>query len=160
MTNQAAASRSPTPSQTVGPFFSIGLCWPGLGPDAVPAGTPDAVWLRGRVYDGAGEAVSDALVETWQYADGFQAFGRSATGDTGAWAVRTRPVGPVSLSVLGRGLLDRVVTRIYLPGQPTDPTFDALPPDLQARLLATPSEDGYTFDIHLQGPHETVFFAV
>ena len=54
-----------TPSQTVGPFFAIGLPWPD-GPDVVPAGTEGAIWLRGRVLDGAGEGVPDALVETWQ----------------------------------------------------------------------------------------------
>ena len=54
-----------TPSQTVGPFFAIGLPWPD-GPYAVPEGTPGAVWLRGRVTDGAGEPVIDAMLETWQ----------------------------------------------------------------------------------------------
>jgi protocatechuate 3,4-dioxygenase alpha subunit len=58
-------SRPPTPSQTVGPFFSIALTWPD-GPYVVPEGTPEAFRLSGRLLDGAGDPVPDALVETWQ----------------------------------------------------------------------------------------------
>ena len=57
-----------TPSQTIGPFFAVGLCWPD-GPAVVADGTPGAVWVGGQVIDGAGDPVPDALVETWQ-ADG------------------------------------------------------------------------------------------
>src|SRR2546428_3045572 len=55
----------PTPSQTVGPFLHIGLPWPD-GPDIVTEG---GILIEGRVVDGAGQPVPDALVETWQ-ADG------------------------------------------------------------------------------------------
>ena len=51
-----------TPSQTVGPFFHMALPWPD-GPYVVPEGTPGAVWLRGRVLDGAGEPVTDATAD-------------------------------------------------------------------------------------------------
>ena len=54
-----------TPSQTVGPYFAIGLPW-SEGPLVVPEGTPGAIWLRGRILDAMGEAVPDALIETWQ----------------------------------------------------------------------------------------------
>jgi protocatechuate 3,4-dioxygenase, alpha subunit len=54
-----------TPSQTIGPFFAVGLIWPD-GPDVVAEGAPGAVRIGGRVLDGAGEPVADALVETWQ----------------------------------------------------------------------------------------------
>ena len=54
-----------TPSQTVGPFFTIGLTWED-GSEVVPDGTPGAIWIRGVVYDGAGEPVSDGMIETWQ----------------------------------------------------------------------------------------------
>ena len=57
--------RGTTPSQTVGPFFSLGLPWED-GPFVVPAGTPGAIRIGGRVLDGAGDPVPDALVETWQ----------------------------------------------------------------------------------------------
>src|SRR5580700_9919266 len=54
-----------TPSQTVGPFLAIELPWAD-GPFVVPAGTPGAIVISGRVFDGAGQPVPDALVETWQ----------------------------------------------------------------------------------------------
>ncbi|HET6290879.1 MAG TPA: protocatechuate 3,4-dioxygenase subunit alpha, partial [Amycolatopsis sp.] len=54
-----------TPSQTVGPYLSIGLPWPD-GPDVVPADEPAAIRIHGRVLDGAGEPVPDAMIETWQ----------------------------------------------------------------------------------------------
>ena len=54
-----------TPSQTVGPYLLIGLPWPD-GPDVVPEGTPGRIRLYGRVFDGAGEVIPDAMIETWQ----------------------------------------------------------------------------------------------
>jgi protocatechuate 3,4-dioxygenase alpha subunit len=54
-----------TPSQTVGPFFAIGLPWP-TGQYVVPPETRGAITIQGGVYDGAGELVPDAIVETWQ----------------------------------------------------------------------------------------------
>ena len=183
-----------TPSQTVGPFLAIALHWPD-GPDVVPEGTPGAFWLRGRVLDGEGEVVVDALVETWQ-ADpqgrfdhpddprgaarsdlpGFRGFGRSETRD-GEFAFRTVKPGRLpdgagglqaphlDVSVFARGLLDRVVTRIYFADEAEADAEDAvlrsLPDDAaRATLLARPSADGYRIDLVLQGSDETVFFAV
>ncbi len=177
-----------TPSQTVGPFLSIALSWPD-GPYVVPAGTPGGFWLRGRVLDGAGEPVVDALVETWQ-ADpagrfdhpddprgaappqvvGFRGFGRSETLD-GEYAVFTVKPGRLpdgqaphlDVSVFARGLLDRVVTRCYFADEDNagDPVLSSLPDDAaRATLLARPSQDGYRLDVVLQGSDETVFFAV
>jgi protocatechuate 3,4-dioxygenase alpha subunit len=175
-------SRPLTPSQTVGPFFAIGLPWPD-GPYAAPLGTPGAFWLRGRVLDGAGEPVPDALVETWQadedgrfgHPDGPRCFGRCPTDEHGQWAIHTvrpgrvvgadgRPQAPhLDLSVFARGLLDRVVTRVYLPGEPAndaDPVLASVDPGRLGTLVAAPAPDGYTFDIRLQGCAETVFFDV
>jgi protocatechuate 3,4-dioxygenase, alpha subunit len=171
-----------TPSQTVGPFFSIGLPWPD-GPHVVPAGTPGAVWLRGRVVDGAGEPVPDALIETWQAdaagrygADGFRGFARAATDNDGYFAILTVKPGPVpgpdtstqaphlAMSVFARGLLNRVVTRVYFSDEEaanaTDPVLARVPADARATLIARTNHDGYVFDIRLQGDDETVFFAV
>jgi protocatechuate 3,4-dioxygenase alpha subunit len=137
----------PTPSQTVGPFFSIGLSWED-GAHVVPEGTPGAVWIRGGVYDGAGEPVTDAVVETWQ-AEGV---GRSATGADGRFAIHTVAVPYVDAWVFARGLLHGLVTRIYL-DEPDDPVL--------VPLVAQPDgEGGYRFDVHLQGERETVFFDV
>lgn len=182
-----------TPSQTVGPFLAIGLSWPD-GPFVVPRGTAGAVWLRGRVLDGEGQPVTDALVETWQ-ADpagrfdhpddprgavapplpGFRGFGRSETV-TGEYSVLTVKPGRVpdgsgglqaphvDVSVFARGLLDRVVTRLYFADDSAanteDPVLRALPEPARRTLLAQPTDDGYRLDIVLQGVAETTFFRV
>jgi protocatechuate 3,4-dioxygenase alpha subunit len=182
-----------TPSATVGPYLAIGLTWED-GPYAVAEGTPGAIWLRGRVFDGNGDLVPDAMIETWQ-ADpdgrfahpddprgavtvpGFRGLGRSHTVDGGQYAVLTLKPGRVpdgegglqaphvDVSVFARGLLDRVVTRIYFADEAEanaeDVVLASLPDDASRRtLIAQPTEDGYVLDIHLQGEDETVFFAV
>lgn len=168
-----------TPSQTVGPFFAIGLPWED-GPYAAVRDAPGAIRVSGRVLDGAGDPVPDALVETWQAdppaAAGFRAFARCPADDDGRWSVVTLPPGPVpapgggrqaphlAVSVLGRGLLHRVVTRVYFPehagANAADPVLAAVPAARRATLLARRTDDGYAFDIRLQGPGETVFFDV
>jgi protocatechuate 3,4-dioxygenase, alpha subunit len=134
-------SLSTTPSQTVGPFFSLGLCFDG-SPTAVAGDLAGAVRIAGTVYDGAGAPVADALVESWQadpqgrFADlhdhggpsriaGFGGFARCASAADGGFAIRTLKPGPlpgpdgatqaphVDVSVFARGLLHRCVTRIY-----------------------------------------------
>jgi protocatechuate 3,4-dioxygenase alpha subunit len=188
-----------TPSATVGPYLAIGLTWAD-GPYAVADGTEGAIWLRGRVFDGNGDVLPDAMIETWQ-ADpdghfdhpdapagershpGFRGFGRSHTVvPAGEYGVLTLKPGRVSdgegglqaphvdVSVFARGLLDRVVTRIYFADEAeanaADPVLASLPDDASRRtLLAQPTADGYVLDIHLQdcadkGMAETVFFAV
>jgi len=179
-----------TPSQTVGPFFAIALSWPD-GPYVVQPGTPGAVWLRGQVLDGAGDPVPDALIETWQ-ADaagrfdhpddprgpvaGFRGFGRCGTDPSGRYAILTVKPGPlpgpdgavlaphVAVSVFARGLLRRLVTRVYFPDEraanEADPALRAVPAAARATLVAEPADDGYEFDIRLQGENETAFFAV
>ena len=163
---------STTPSQTVGPYFSIGLPWED-GPLVVPDGD---VWIRGHVLDGEREPIPDALIETWQAdpsgvyrAEGFRGFGRCPTDEEGAYAIRTVKPGRVgdqaphiAVSVFARGLLDRVVTRIYFPedDHDGDPVLSGLDEAARATLVAAREEDGYRFDVRLQGPDETVFFAV
>ena len=181
-----------TPSQTIGPFFAVELCWPD-GPEVVPAGTPGAVWVGGRVTDGAGDPVPDALVETWQAdpggrfahpedprgpsSSGFGGFGRCPTDAEGRWAVHTCKPGPLpapdggseaphlDVSVFARGLLGRLVTRIYFPDEAeanaADPVLCSIPdPAARARLVAVPDGDGLRFDIWLQGDQETPFLAL
>jgi protocatechuate 3,4-dioxygenase, alpha subunit len=175
-----------TPSQTVGPFFSHALTWLD-GPFVAAEGEPGAFWLRGVVYDGAGEPVPDALIESWQASPdgrfdhpddprgavpGFRGFGRCATSADGSWGIRTVRPGRVpgadgrlqaphiDLSVFARGLLDRVVTRVYFSSDVDDPVLASIPEDRRDTLVASPAADGYTFDIRLQGEGETVFFSV
>ncbi|MGZ8437769.1 MAG: protocatechuate 3,4-dioxygenase subunit alpha [Candidatus Limnocylindrales bacterium] len=179
-----------TPSQTVGPYLSIGLTWPD-GPDVVAEGAPGAIWIRGRLLDGNGEPVPDGLIETWQAdRDGrfahpaaasaglsaFRGFGRCPTDSDGGFAIRTVKPGPVpardgraqaphiDVSVFARGLLVRVVTRIYFDDEAAangaDPVLGSVPADRRTTLIAHGADDGYEFDIHLQGDAETVFFDV
>jgi protocatechuate 3,4-dioxygenase alpha subunit len=171
-----------TPSQTVGPFFAIELPY-GDGRYAVPEGTPDAIWLRGRVFDGDGAPVPDALVESWQadpdgrFGGDFRGFGRAGTDDEGRWAILTLKPGPVpggsdeptqaphvDLNIFARGLLHQVVTRVYFGDESqanaVDPVLASLDDDARTTLVAHRCADGYELDIHLQGPHETTFFAV
>jgi protocatechuate 3,4-dioxygenase, alpha subunit len=133
---------STTPSQTVGPFFAAGMP-PVPGPDG-----PDTVLLSGRVLDGDGAGVPDAVVEAWHPDP--PSFARAQTSPDGSWELRACRAPYVNLSVFARGLLNRVVTRLYAPGT------TGVDPSLVSR--ATP--DGYALDIHLQGPDETVFFAL
>lgn len=169
-----------TPSQTVGPFLHIGLPWPD-GPFVVPEGAPDSIEITGRVLDGAGSPVPDALVETWQcdgagrFAPEFRGFGRCPTDDDGGYRIVTVKPAPlpspagteaphVDVSIFARGLLDRLVTRVYFGDEAVanaaDPVLSALPADRRDTLVAAPRPGGYTMDIRLQGANETVFFDV
>jgi protocatechuate 3,4-dioxygenase, alpha subunit len=174
-----------TPSQTIGPFFARALPWP-HGPHVVEPGTPGAFWLRGAVFDEAGEPVVDALVETWQAdPDGrfrhpddprgadtdFRGFGRCPTGPDGRWGILTLRPGRVpdaagrlqaphlDLSLFARGLLDRVVTRVYLSDE-DDPVLSTVDESRRATLIAVPDGEDFRFDIRLRGAGETVFFSV
>jgi protocatechuate 3,4-dioxygenase, alpha subunit len=180
----------PTPAQTVGPFLSLGLAWPD-GACVVDPSTPGAIRVGGRLLDGNGDAVVDGLIETWQAGpdgrfpqpgeapgdpSGFRGFGRCLTDATGAWEVVT--LKPASLpapggateaphldvSVFARGLLHRLVTRIYFSDEEAanagDPVLRALPDDAARATLVARAGGGYRIDIHLQGPHETVFFVL
>jgi protocatechuate 3,4-dioxygenase, alpha subunit len=158
-----------TPSQTVGPFFRIGLSTT-IGAHVVGEGAPGAVRISGQVFDGIGEPVPDALIETWQ-AEGA---GRCATDDEGHFAILTcKPArngvdgsmtnAPhLDVSVFARGLLKRLVTRMYFPDEAAandaDPVLQALSPAERSTLVALSEDGGLRFDIHLQGAGETVFF--
>jgi protocatechuate 3,4-dioxygenase alpha subunit len=142
-----------------------------------PAG--EAIAITGRVLDAAGEGVCDALVEIWHADaagrfppcggdDAFIGFGRCATQEDGGFCFATikpgavQPDAPhIAVGVLGRGILRRLVTRLYFAGEPEnahDAVLALVPAERRATLLATPSASGYCFDIRLQGPGETVFF--
>ena len=189
-------SLPPTPSQTVGPFFAPSL----LGEDRSGLVSPDhpgAVRISGTVYDGAGEAVPDAMIEVWQanpsgrYAhpeddredlpleEGFDGFGRFGTDPDGTFSFVTVKPGPVpgpdgrgtqaphiAVSVFARGLLKRLVTRIYFPDEAEANAKDGVlllvqDPRLRETLVARDEGDAtLRFDIRLQGKHGTAFFDV
>lgn len=190
-----------TPSQTVGPFFAMRLPWPD-GPFVVPEDTPGAITIVGRVLDGAGNPIPDALIETWQ-ADpagrfahpddprgasvsgyrSFRGFGRCPTSPDGSYRIVTLKPGPLpcpeadgsaggdagggpgedaaggasggagggteaphlDVSVFARGMLDRLVTRMYFPDETeanaADPVLSSLPePDRRGTLIAVPAD--------------------
>ena len=180
-----------TPSQTVGPYFAIGVPFEG-GHLIVPEGTPGAIRISGTIYDGRGEIIPDHLIEFWQpdaegrFADiygyweqsgleGFRGFGRWGVEDgDGTYRMVTVKPGQVpapggalqaphiDVTLFARGMLNRVVTRLYFADEPDanalDPVLATVPAERRHTLLAQPADDGYRFDIHLQGDGETVFF--
>jgi len=173
-----------SPGQTIGPFFRFSLDYPG-DRDLVPPGTAGSVRLHGHVYDGQGDGVPDAMIEIRQAdASGtvplvegslhrggapFTGWGRSTTDRTGRYWFSTVEPAPTrdggaaffAVIVFARGLLNRLFTRIYVPGAgalAADPLLSALDPDVRTRMIATREPDGsLRFDVHLQGPHESVF---
>ncbi|HET9981279.1 MAG TPA: protocatechuate 3,4-dioxygenase subunit alpha [Ktedonobacterales bacterium] len=148
-------SLHPTASQTVGPFLRIGLAPMTITEIAAPYVPGERITLRGRVFDGDGAPVYDALIEVWQAnAEGrythpddtqekpltpqFLGFGRSPTDDAGAFHFTTIKPGPVPgpdgqpqaphlvVVVFMRGLLRHLVTRLYFPDEPANTSDPAL----------------------------------
>ncbi|MGH7704804.1 MAG: protocatechuate 3,4-dioxygenase subunit alpha [Candidatus Dormibacteria bacterium] len=173
-----------TPSQTAGPFFSLGLTWEG-SENLVSPEREGAILVEGLVLDGAGEPVPDALLEVWQADEeghfppqsrpGWSGFGRSLTDEEGSFHFFTVKPGRaeaadgtlqaphIEVQVFGRGLLRQLSTRIYFPDQEgenrADPALNAVPQEERRRtLVAQPTSGGFHFDVILQGEHETVFF--
>jgi protocatechuate 3,4-dioxygenase, alpha subunit len=198
-------SRQLTPSQTIGPFFHRALLHEGWNDLAARGTAGERIVIEGRVLDGDGAPVRDAMIESWQanaagrydhpedrqekdrqdkpLDPNFHGFGRTATGPDGSFRLRTIKPGSVrsvagggdatqaphiNLSVFARGLLKRLVTRIYFPDEPlneADPLLSTLPASRRATLIARAARDGAAervlhFDIVLQGDNETVFLDI
>jgi protocatechuate 3,4-dioxygenase, alpha subunit len=131
-----------TPSQTVGPYFTIGLAR--RAQNELPGGT---VRLTGRVVDGEGVPVEDAVVELWEPSVGFA---RAGTGAAGEFSFLVPPEPRrIEVMVFARGLLKPVVTRLYLPGAPGAE---------DESMVAREDGDALRFDVRLQGDGETAFF--
>ena len=163
-----------TPSQTVGPYFTLGL-FASQAEKLVEPSASGAFRVTGRVLDGAGEAVPDAMVEIWQadedgrYRDDF-GWGRSGCDADGRFSFTTVKPGRVReadaphvvVMVFARGLLRAVLTRMYFPDEEeanaSDPVLSRL--DDGSTLVARTVDGGYEFDVRLQGDEQTVFFAV
>jgi protocatechuate 3,4-dioxygenase alpha subunit len=181
--------------QTVGPFFSIGFSWLYRDNLAGPGVSGERVEIAGRILDSDGKPVPDGIVEIWQansqgkYADpddpqektaesGFTGYGRVPTDDAGRFRFTTikpgRVPGPdgklqaphLAISVFTRGLLRRLITRIYFPDEPSNSEDFALSLVEESRrgtLIAKKMEgraDALEWNVVLQGPGETVFFDV
>lgn len=178
---------TPTPAQTVGPFFGFALPYQG-GSELVSASREGSIRLHGTVYDGDGAPIPDAMIEIWQpdehgtvsaatgslIRDGytFTGWGRAAVDGEGHYTFTTVNPGPTApgkapyilIAVFARGLLDRLFTRAYLPEDQSalaaDPVLSALEPERRETLIAKREEDGgLRLDIRLQGEGETVFLS-
>ena len=161
-----------TPSQTVGPFFGVGLPFE-KGEQIVAPGTAGAIRVEGQVLDGKGEPVPDALIEIWQIGS---RFGRARTDAEGAFSFTTaKPGGTpapdgrtqaphLNVTVFARGLLRHLVTRMYFPDETeanaTDPVLNLVEPARRETLIAKNCGGVLHFDVRLQGERETVFFAI
>ncbi len=149
----------------------------------------EVIDITGHVFDGLGQPVPDALIEIWQadaegrYVTGarrvgnqasFTGFGRAATAEDGGFRFRTIRPGVVAdgkqrfaphiaVGVQGRGLIKRLVTRLYFADAPEnadDPVLSLVPPDRRGTLVAARQGEHWRFDIVLQGAGETVFFDI
>jgi protocatechuate 3,4-dioxygenase alpha subunit len=155
--------RVPTPGQTVGPFFHNALPFPG-DRELVRRGSADSVWLHGYIFDGAGKGLPDALLEIRQ-ADGrgvipevegslrrdggaFTGWGRTSTDPNGHYWFSTVEPGPTdpaaapffAVTVFARGLLNRLFTRVYVPGA-SDPLLASLD-EAERRTMVAAREAG------------------
>jgi protocatechuate 3,4-dioxygenase alpha subunit len=182
-----------TPFQTVGPFFAICLSEAGCARLATEDAIGRHITIEGTVRDGAGAPVPDSLVEIWQanaagrYAHpddrqvkpldpNFSGYGRAPTDDDGRFVIETvmpgRVPGPedtlqaphLLLGILARGILTRLVTRLYFDDEAStseDPILALVPAPRRSTLIAkNVGDDRYRFDLVLQGDGETVFFDV
>lgn len=141
-----------TPSQTVGPYYAIGLA---RRPEHEL--DPGGIELHGDLIDGRGEPIPDGLVEVWDPAG--RRWGRSGTHPDGRFRFLVpRDVEVLEAFVFARGLLRHERTRIYL-REVADQVLGALRPEERATLLAVPDGEALRLDIRLQGERATVFFA-
>jgi protocatechuate 3,4-dioxygenase alpha subunit len=191
-------SSEQTPSQTVGPYFAYCLTPEQYGYKFTRLAGPqmvdepiqgERIRVTGRVLDGDGAAVSDAMIEIWQAddtgsypdpsrQDGFTGFGRVGTGTdrhNRFWFDTVKPGATpdgqaphLNVMVFMRGLLSHLYTRIYFSDEETlnaaDPVLGSVDETRRQTLIAkreeTPDGTVYRFDIHMQGASETVFFDV
>jgi protocatechuate 3,4-dioxygenase alpha subunit len=182
-----------TPSQTVGPFFKAALIRSGQESMVAAKSRGERITIEGLLLDGGAAPVSDAMIELWQAnADGrydhpddsqeklidpdFHGFGRAATDERGCFRFYTIKPGSVpgpgnmlqaphiNVSIFARGLLKRLVTRIYFPNEPlntSDAVLNNVAAERRSTLVADIDQPGILrFDIVLQGENETVFFDV
>src|SRR4051812_41851207 len=187
-----------TPSQTVGPYFAYGLSPEQYGyqqqlgsiaGSQMASGETEGQRIRveGRVFDGAGNPISDALIEIWQadslgrYAhpsdprgsnSTFKGFGRCGTGtdpQNRFWFDTIKPgkvdadqAPHLNVIVSMRGMLLHAFTRIYFSDEPAnaaDKVLRLVPVGRRDTLIAAHQGGNvYRFDIHMQGDNETVFF--
>lgn len=158
-----------------------------LGALMITDDTPgERVSITGTVFDGTGTALKDAVVEIWQASAAgrhddaaFGGWGRQAAdGETGIWRFETIKPGPVphasgqsmaphvTFWIVARGLNIGLHTRMYFPQDAAAHAQDPVLARIEHKsrvstLIASQQAEGmYRFNIHLQGPKETIFFDV
>lgn len=177
-------------SQTAGPYWHLINFpdWADTTHGLAEAPPGERITLSGRITDGAGNLVTDAMVEIW-HADpagnypeegeatpAFQGFGRCATDKQGCYRFTTLKPGPVrgdgnqtqaphvALTIFARGILYHLTTRLYFAGEPlneTDPVLGMVDPARRGTMVAQPDGPGaWKLDLRLQGEGETVWLAI
>jgi protocatechuate 3,4-dioxygenase, alpha subunit len=172
-----------TPSQTVGPYFAYSLTprqyhypFEQMVDHQLVDPTnsnQDLITISGRIFDGDGNTIPDAIIEVWQNEDGKELFGRYGTGTDAQHSyvfTTTKPLAyddqapHLSVIIMMRGQLIHSYTRIYFEDEAElnkkDTVLNLVPEDRRNTLIAKKISTGYIFDIHMQGDHETVFFDI
>jgi protocatechuate 3,4-dioxygenase, alpha subunit len=171
-----------TPSQTVGPYFAYGLAPEQyfynfrqlVGNQMVSSiDAEDTITMVGKVFDGEGNLIPDALIEIWQNDGEKQLFGRYGTGTDAQnrfifYTIKPKSVNGqaphLSVIVMMRGQLIHSYTRMYFPEEAElnaiDSALNAVPADRKHTLIANKKANHYEFNIYMQGENETVFFDI
>lgn len=170
-----------TPSQTIGPYFAYGLTPEQYGynfkswvdNNMVDASkSAEAITIFGKVYDGEGNTIEDAMIELWQNDGETKLFGRQGTGtdENNQFSFSTIKPKPmdgqapyINVILFMRGQLLHSYTRIYFSDEElnhSDLTLKSIPQERQHTLIANKTSEGYEFNIHMQGAKETVFFQI
>jgi protocatechuate 3,4-dioxygenase alpha subunit len=169
-----------TPSQTVGPYFAYGLTpeqynfdFKSLVANEMVDFTehPDSITIEGRVFDGNGDSIEDAMIEVWQNDAKNELFGRYGTGtDKGNrfvfHTIKPEPLNGqapfLTLIIFMRGQLLHSYTRLYFEDEAklndTDEVLNFVPIERRHTIIAKKTVNGYSLNIHMQGENETVFF--
>lgn len=171
-----------TPSQTVGPYFAYGLCPEQYLYDfssivsnqlVQPEEGETAITIMGKVLDGEGTPIPDAMIELWQDDGKRQGFGRFGTGTNPEnrfvfHSIKPEPVegqAPfLTVIIFMRGQLIHSFARIYFSDEAglneKDEVLQSVAADRRHTLIAQKRGNAYVIDIHMQGEQETVFFEV
>jgi protocatechuate 3,4-dioxygenase alpha subunit len=172
-----------TPSQTVGPYFAYGLTSEQYLYDfkqlvfnqmVSPIEHEEAITIVGKVYDGNGDVIPDAMIEIWQNDGENQLFGRFGTGTDVQNRFIFSTIKPksvdglapyLSVIVFMRGQMIHSYTRIYFSDEAqlnaTDEVLNAVPSERKNTLIAEKKGiNSYEFNINMQGEKETIFFEI
>lgn len=156
-----------TPSQTVGPYYAIGLTRRPQN-EIVTRSDPASFRLIGQLIDGQGTPINDGMIELWDPAG--HRWARSGTDADGRFSfLVTKPAAQpgqaprFDVLVFARGMLKHELTRIYFPDEAeanaADPVLSGLDEDARATLVGEQEDGAMRFDIRMQGDRPTVFFA-